>query len=225
MDSPFNSEDWDLLMEVINDDLCSTDRKEETQLQVNTAEMMTTSQMPVGVSHEQVFYELPMDCFFVPPNLTPPPTPPQKPYSVPNHRRPHPKSSETKGRYIKKPPNAFMVYMKEQRPIQKAKHSGKDSASINRILGQMWKELTTDEQEKYFAESERLSKIHSIQYPGWSCRDNYGKTKKRKRSNEDSPNNSLTASSPEIPMPPHLPSTSSTCNMLCFFSGVQADCK
>ncbi|XP_077573526.1 transcription factor 7-like 1-A [Stigmatopora nigra] len=222
MDTPLNNDDWDLLMEVINADLCSTDRKEETQ--VNTVEMMTI-QMPVEVSNEQVFYDLPVDCYSVPPHLTPPPTPPQNPYSVPNHRRTHSKSSETKGQYIKKPPNAFMVYMSKQRPLVKAKHAEKDSASINRILGQMWKELTTEGQEQYFAESERLSTMHSIKYPGWSCRNNYGKKKKRKWSNDDPPSNSPTASAPKIPMPAHLSSTSSTCNMLCFFNEAQADFK
>ncbi|XP_051929147.1 transcription factor 7-like 1-B [Hippocampus zosterae] len=86
--------------------------------------------------------------------------------------------------YIKKPPNAFMLFLKEQRPLIQAEiiNSGthpKDSATVNKILGMMWKSLAPNEKEKYFNESERLNEIHSKMYPDWSCRNNYGKKKKR----------------------------------------------
>ncbi|XP_049581510.1 transcription factor 7-like 1-D [Syngnathus scovelli] len=86
--------------------------------------------------------------------------------------------------YIKKPPNAFMLFMKEQRPFAKARLENltgerKDSASVNKILGQMWKSLSPDEQFKYFMESDRLNQIHASLHPEWSCRDNYGQKKKR----------------------------------------------
>ncbi|XP_061894541.1 transcription factor 7-like 1-B [Entelurus aequoreus] len=101
---------------------------------------------------------------------------------------PPPNSSKRKRRtgnnddrpYIKKPPNAFMLFMKEQRPNVKAKFLNKDSATVNKALGQMWKSLTPPEQEKYFQEAEVLNQIHSNMYPQWSCRDNYGKKKRRK---------------------------------------------
>ncbi|XP_061834250.1 uncharacterized protein [Nerophis lumbriciformis] len=101
---------------------------------------------------------------------------------------PPPNSSKRKRRtgnnddrpYIKKPPNAFMLFMKEQRPTVKAKFLNKDSATVNKVLGQMWKSLTPPEQEKYFQEAEVLNQIHANMYPQWSCRDNYGKKKRRK---------------------------------------------
>ncbi|XP_061894776.1 transcription factor 7-like 1-B isoform X1 [Entelurus aequoreus] len=55
---------------------------------------------------------------------------------------PPPNSSKRKRRtgnnddrpYIKKPPNAFMLFMKEQRPNVKAKFLNKDSATVNKAL-------------------------------------------------------------------------------------------
>lgn len=38
--------------------------------------------------------------------------------------------------YVKKPPNAFMLYMKEQRPSVVAELVWSDNALVNRILGQ-----------------------------------------------------------------------------------------
>uniref|UniRef100_A0A3B4G227 Transcription factor 7-like 1-B n=1 Tax=Pundamilia nyererei TaxID=303518 RepID=A0A3B4G227_9CICH len=88
---------------------------------------------------------------------------------------------EDKKLHIKKPLNAFMLYMREERPKVVAMCKVKESSSINQILGQRWHSLTKDEQAKYYelARQERL--LHSKLYPGWSARDNYGKKKKRKR--------------------------------------------
>ncbi|XP_068191299.1 transcription factor 7-like 1-B [Antennarius striatus] len=87
--------------------------------------------------------------------------------------------------HIKKPLNAFMLYMREERPKVVAQCKVKESATINQILGQRWHSLTKDEQAKYYelARKERL--VHSKLYPGWSARDNYGKKKKRKRMKSD----------------------------------------
>ncbi|XP_077451007.1 uncharacterized protein LOC144070320 [Stigmatopora argus] len=82
--------------------------------------------------------------------------------------------------YIKKPLNAFMLYAKENRPILKMLYEKKDSASINKLLGQMWKTLSQGDKQKYFEEAQRLNDEHAIMYPNWSTRDNYGKTKKKK---------------------------------------------
>uniref|UniRef100_A0A7N8X5C8 Transcription factor 7 like 1a n=1 Tax=Mastacembelus armatus TaxID=205130 RepID=A0A7N8X5C8_9TELE len=88
-----------------------------------------------------------------------------------DERRPH----------IKKPLNAFMLYMRDERPKVVAQCKVKESATINQILGQRWHSLSKEEQAKYYelARKERL--LHSKLYPGWSARDNYGKKKKRKR--------------------------------------------
>ncbi|XP_034402163.1 transcription factor 7-like 1-A [Cyclopterus lumpus] len=88
---------------------------------------------------------------------------------------------EEKKPHIKKPLNAFMLYMREERPNVVSQCRVKESATINQILGQRWHSLSKEEQAKYYelARKERL--LHSKLYPGWSARDNYGKKKKRKR--------------------------------------------
>ncbi|XP_029382747.1 transcription factor 7-like 2 [Echeneis naucrates] len=82
---------------------------------------------------------------------------------------------------VKKPLNAFMLYMKEMRHKVLQEGRERESAAINRILGRRWHALSDSEQSKYYelAQKERL--LHMQLYPGWSARDNYGK-RKRKRS-------------------------------------------
>ncbi|XP_041826159.1 transcription factor 7-like 1-A isoform X2 [Melanotaenia boesemani] len=94
---------------------------------------------------------------------------------------------EEKRPHIKKPLNAFMLYMREERPKVVAQCKVKESATINQILGQRWHSLCKEEQAKYYelARKERL--LHSKLYPNWSARDNYGKKKKRKRMKSESP--------------------------------------
>ncbi|XP_035523996.1 transcription factor 7-like 1-A, partial [Morone saxatilis] len=106
---------------------------------------------------------------------------------------------EEKKPHIKKPLNAFMLYMREERPKVVAQCKVKESATINQILGQRWHSLTKEEQAKYYelARKERL--LHSKLYPGWSARDNYGKKKKRKRTKSE---NQLEG--PDEDFPPQL---------------------
>ncbi|KAK5848073.1 hypothetical protein PBY51_005724 [Eleginops maclovinus] len=84
---------------------------------------------------------------------------------------------------VKKPLNAFMLYMKETRHQVLQEGRERESAAVNRILGRRWHALPRSEQCKYYdlAQKERL--LHMQLYPGWSARDNYGK-RKRKRSQE-----------------------------------------
>ncbi|XP_039882738.1 transcription factor 7-like 1-A isoform X2 [Simochromis diagramma] len=105
--------------------------------------------------------------------------------------------------HIKKPLNAFMLYMREERPKVVAMCKVKESSSINQILGQRWHSLTKDEQAKYYelARQERL--LHSKLYPGWSARDNYGKKKKRKRARMEM-KLEVAAAAPSDNFPPQL---------------------
>ncbi|CAF0867620.1 unnamed protein product [Didymodactylos carnosus] len=84
--------------------------------------------------------------------------------------------------HIKKPLNAFMLFMKEQRPHVIAECVLKESSQINKVLGQKWKQLPRSEQDKYYemAKEERIR--HMKEHPGWSARDNYGIRKKRTQS-------------------------------------------
>ncbi|KAM6903026.1 transcription factor 7-like 1 [Xenentodon cancila] len=83
--------------------------------------------------------------------------------------------------HIKKPLNAFMLFMREERPVVVEQCKIKESSTINQILGQRWHSLSKEEQCRFYnlARKERL--LHSKLYPNWSARDNYGKRKKRKR--------------------------------------------
>ncbi|XP_041842260.1 transcription factor 7-like isoform X2 [Melanotaenia boesemani] len=80
---------------------------------------------------------------------------------------------------VKKPLNAFMLYMKEMRHKVVQEGRERESAAINRILGRRWHALSRSEQSKYYdlAQKERL--LHMQLYPGWSARDNYGRRKRR----------------------------------------------
>ncbi len=105
------------------------------------------------------------------PGLPAPPPPhiiPQKP------KKPH----------VKKPLNAFMLFMKEQRAQVVSECTLRESAAINQILGRKWHELERADQAKYYemARQERLK--HMQLHPGWSARDNYGLKKKRRRKRE-----------------------------------------
>ncbi|XP_069369740.1 protein pop-1-like [Paralichthys olivaceus] len=74
--------------------------------------------------------------------------------------------------YVKKPPNAFMVYRNEQRLKVLAGLRNSDCAAVNTIIGQMWRALSKKGQEKYYEESARLRQIHNQLYPDWSSKDN-----------------------------------------------------
>uniref|UniRef100_A0A673LXQ6 Transcription factor 7-like 1-A n=1 Tax=Sinocyclocheilus rhinocerous TaxID=307959 RepID=A0A673LXQ6_9TELE len=101
------------------------------------------------------------------------------------------KKEEEKKPHIKKPLNAFMLYMKEMRAKVVAECTLKESAAINQILGRRWHSLSREEQAKYYELARKERQLHSQLYPGWSARDNYGKKKKRKRENKpDSPQES-----------------------------------
>jgi hypothetical protein len=52
--------------------------------------------------------------------------------------------------HIKKPLNAFMIYMKEQRARVIEECTLKESSAINKVLGQKWKELPRAEQDRYY---------------------------------------------------------------------------
>ncbi|XP_063787964.1 transcription factor 7-like 1 isoform X1 [Pseudophryne corroboree] len=97
------------------------------------------------------------------------------------------KKEEEKKPHVKKPLNAFMLYMKEMRAKVVAECTLKESAAINQILGRRWHSLSREEQAKYYELARKERQLHSQLYPTWSARDNYklcnqqGKRKKRKR--------------------------------------------
>ncbi|KAF0025498.1 hypothetical protein F2P81_022379, partial [Scophthalmus maximus] len=78
--------------------------------------------------------------------------------------------------HIKKPLNAFMLYMKEMRAKVVAECTLKESAAINQILGRRWHALSREEQAKYYELARKERQLHMQLYPGWSARDNYSRS-------------------------------------------------
>ncbi|KAI5703686.1 hypothetical protein M8J75_014906 [Diaphorina citri] len=105
-----------------------------------------------------------------------------------SHSNNNSNSNDKKKPHIKKPLNAFMLYMKEMRAKVVAECTLKESAAINQILGRRWHSLTREEQAKYYEKARQERQLHMELYPGWSARDNYGYgAKKKKRKKERAP--------------------------------------
>ncbi|XP_058118246.1 protein pangolin, isoforms A/H/I/S isoform X2 [Anopheles coustani] len=95
---------------------------------------------------------------------------------------------EKKRSHVKKPLNAFMLYMKEMRAKVVAECTLKESAAINQILGRKWHSLSREEQSVYYDKARQERQLHMELYPGWTARDNYGYgAKKKKRKKDRSP--------------------------------------
>ncbi|XP_043346756.1 transcription factor 7 isoform X4 [Dermochelys coriacea] len=106
--------------------------------------------------------------------------------------QPEPKrEKEAKKPTIKKPLNAFMLYMKEMRAKVIAECTLKESAAINQILGRRWHALSREEQAKYYELARKERQLHMQLYPGWSARDNYGKKKRRAREKQQDSNSAV----------------------------------
>ncbi|GLG96772.1 Uncharacterized protein GBIM_03682 [Gryllus bimaculatus] len=106
-------------------------------------------------------------------------------------------NQDKKKPHIKKPLNAFMLYMKEMRAKVVAECTLKESAAINQILGRRWHSLSREEQAKYYEKARQERQLHMQLYPGWSARDNYGngaKKKKRKKERSADPGGTLSSS-------------------------------
>nr|XP_019957117.1 PREDICTED: transcription factor 7-like 1-A isoform X1 [Paralichthys olivaceus] len=93
------------------------------------------------------------------------------------YRHPHKESSP----YVKKPPNAFMIYRKEQRPKVVMELQNTDCAPVNKLIGQRWRSMCKEEQAKYYELADKEKQLHSQRFPDWSGRDNYGIKRKRIR--------------------------------------------
>ncbi|ESN91138.1 hypothetical protein HELRODRAFT_147401, partial [Helobdella robusta] len=62
--------------------------------------------------------------------------------------------------HIKKPLNAFMLFMKEMRQKVIDECTLKESAAINQILGRKWHSLNRAEQTKYYDMAKREKELH-----------------------------------------------------------------
>ncbi|KAF6726400.1 Protein pangolin, isoform J [Oryzias melastigma] len=75
--------------------------------------------------------------------------------------------------YIKKPLNAFMLYLKDQRPKVKAELNIKNSSALNKVLGERWTSLSPEEKDKYFQQAHQEQMAFKQKHPGWSSAQNY----------------------------------------------------
>ncbi|BFZ18040.1 hypothetical protein BsWGS_21079 [Bradybaena similaris] len=97
------------------------------------------------------------------------------------HHNPGTGEDTRKRPYVKKPLNAFMLFMKEMRPKVISECTLKESAAINQILGRRWHALDRAEQAKYYEMARKEKEVHLQRYPGWSARDNYAAHQKKKK--------------------------------------------
>ncbi|KAM9775096.1 uncharacterized protein ACBT44_002354 isoform 1-T1 [Syngnathus typhle] len=84
--------------------------------------------------------------------------------------------------YIKKPPNAFMLFANKYREVITTQLEKRDSASVHVALGKMWKLLPQADRDKYYEEADAQKRRHAQLYPRWSTCENYGKRRKRRKS-------------------------------------------
>ena len=112
-------------------------------------------------------FSLPFGYPMMPPGM--PPHPPQEMI------RPH----------VKKPLNAFLLFMKQHRQEVAAEFTLKESSAINQILGKRWQALDKSEQAKYYEMAREQRERHMELYPGWSARENYNHAPRKRRKRRD----------------------------------------
>ncbi|XP_061781941.1 transcription factor 7-like 1-B isoform X2 [Nerophis lumbriciformis] len=139
---------------------------------------------PVGLLNGELLYKV------TAPNYTAP-----LPPTIPRIKKKNRKVDET---YVKKPPNAFMLFMKEHRQAVKHHSHLRNSADINKILGRMWHLLSKEEKAKYYDLADKVKRMHSQQHPDWSWRHNYGKKEDFKHTRDTEANSLQAALVPEL---------------------------
>ncbi|PAV57564.1 hypothetical protein WR25_03420 [Diploscapter pachys] len=90
--------------------------------------------------------------------------------------------------HIKKPLNAFMWFMKENRPklMEEQGYKEKQSAELNKELGKRWHALDKEEQQRYYDMAKKESEEHRMKHPTWTAKDNYAVHKKKKKRRDKS---------------------------------------
>ncbi|XP_049582094.1 transcription factor 7-like 1-B isoform X2 [Syngnathus scovelli] len=137
---------------------------------------------PVGLLNGELLYKV------TAPNYAAP-----LPPTIPRIKKINKKTDQT---YVKKPPNAFMLFMKEHRQAVRHHSHLRNSADINKILGRMWHLLPQEEKAKYYELADKVKRLHSQQHPDWSWRHNYGKKEECDHMEPDA--NSVQALVPEV---------------------------
>ena len=70
-------------------------------------------------------------------------------------------------RHIKRPMNAFMIWARLHRSTIAKRFPNANNAEISVKLGEIWNELSSEQQKPYFDEATRLKERHKVQHPNW----------------------------------------------------------
>ncbi|XP_034561850.1 lymphoid enhancer-binding factor 1-like isoform X2 [Notolabrus celidotus] len=91
------------------------------------------------------------------------------------------RESDGDGPYIKKPLNAFMLFLKTQQLLVADDIAKGGRSAVTKHLGAVWKSMTNEEKAKYYTQADEERRLHALKYPEWSNLDSYGKKRKRVR--------------------------------------------
>ena len=68
---------------------------------------------------------------------------------------------------VKRPMNAFMIWARLYRSTIAKRYPNANNAEISVKLGEIWNELSTEQQRPYFDEASRLKEKHKTEHPNW----------------------------------------------------------
>ncbi|KAG8200540.1 hypothetical protein JTE90_000613 [Oedothorax gibbosus] len=77
------------------------------------------------------------------------------------------KPSRTKGGRVCRPPNAFMLFAKENRASIGVHNPAMTNGEKSLLLGAMWRSLANEERQKYYNDANALDKLHKETYPDY----------------------------------------------------------
>ncbi|XP_061912957.1 transcription factor 7-like 1-C isoform X3 [Entelurus aequoreus] len=83
----------------------------------------------------------------------------------------------------KKPPSAFMCFLREKRPALKAQIEQKDAVGVNKLLGQLWASLTKEQKAKYYEQAYAEKKLLEQMSSDGSSSNDEGANKKGRNTN------------------------------------------
>ncbi|XP_061912955.1 transcription factor 7-like 1 isoform X1 [Entelurus aequoreus] len=108
----------------------------------------------------------------------------------------------------KKPPSAFMCFLREKRPALKAQIEQKDAVGVNKLLGQLWASLTKEQKAKYYEQAYAEKKLlEQMSSDGSSSNDEVRRLRLNtcRKQVAKRPGTPRMAPRPPIPAPPPPP--------------------